>query len=186
VSPEELYASGMLDPDIHGRLVSDITQICIRAGIPGLESLIGRPLSENCIVQEVRWMEGFWNHAGANVYGLIYEGRVDPPVERRFPAMIACLLRNFVDARMVSMQDLLSEDSDADICTALFLPNLYRGKNDGGYFPPATVQRIYDILMRRIITNKQTIVHVSLLSDLKIGWGNTFHQLLFKNYVGIG
>lgn len=135
---EDIYADGVLDPEVHDRLVADLRRVCERAGIAGRERLVGRPLAEVCTGFEVRWARKFHEHAEHGRFGLVYAGRLEPPVEQRFPAMVACLLRNFVDARLVSVGDLVG-DEDADVCTALFVPNLFRGRADGGYLNAAVV-----------------------------------------------
>ena len=50
---ETIYENGLLDPDVHDRLIADIDRITERAGIFAYQSLVWTPLATNCTDYEV-------------------------------------------------------------------------------------------------------------------------------------
>ncbi|MCH7752196.1 MAG: hypothetical protein IH898_08595 [Planctomycetes bacterium] len=56
---ESAFESGVLDPEVHERLIADIDRILKRAGISAHRHLIWTPLATNCTKREVQWMKAF-------------------------------------------------------------------------------------------------------------------------------
>lgn len=180
----DIFDSEVLDRDVHGQLVAERVKVFRAAGIPGREDLIGVPLGEVCPALDVMWMTKFDELSGNGDFGAYYEGKIDPPVEVRFPIMVACLLRNFRATKLMSVVEVLDDkEGEADQCTALFIPNLFSGKAEAGYLHPGAVQRLYDLLMRRVLGKRQTVVWFSSLKMLRSEWGWAFYDLIEKNYV---
>ena len=168
---------------VHERLIADINRISMRAGISAHRHLIWTPLAANCTKREVRWMKAFHDHSVNDWMGLLYAGHYDPPVGKRFRAMVACLLRNFVDAQIMMVGEIVDriQEGDALMCSALFIPNLFFPKNEGGWILPAQVQSLHDLLLRRQYAGKQTVVYVSGLMDLEKEWGIHFKRILSED-----
>jgi hypothetical protein len=98
-------------------------------------------------------------------------------------AIAAALLRNFIDARVVPLNTLLSSvDSGKPIDpTVLLIPNLFvRG---GGKTVPAwKMQQAYDLLLQRSVSGKLSVVYVESMDGLKEGFGMVFGQHLEGHY----
>lgn len=126
------YKAGVLDPKTHSRLVADIDNVARRSGLgERYKSLIWEKPDPHLLEQmEVSWMKqvliyaqtGMWGH---EKLGIAYPDKV-PHVADRMRAMTARLIRNMVDARVLSLSEILSERKANDGIvegTCIFCPD---------------------------------------------------------------
>jgi hypothetical protein len=108
------YETGMLDPNVHHRLVADIERYARAARIT--PEWIWRPITDVCSAEETAWARQFRFHQGEGRSGLIYVGRDPcPQIEDRLAAIAGALIRNFIDARVLTLLHLLDAIHDGEI-----------------------------------------------------------------------
>jgi hypothetical protein len=97
------YASGVLKPEHHERLVANLDHYAKDAGIQPM--WIWTRLSAACGPHEADYITGFRRHrASGQVHGLCLTRKTpDAEPESRMAAMTGCLVRNFVRARVMTL-----------------------------------------------------------------------------------
>lgn len=169
---EEKPPVSILNEEFHARLIEDIERYADVANVP--VSMIHEPLAQYCSSEEVAWIKGIMLHRENRVAGLCLTG-IDSkrPVETRMWAMAAALLRNYVDARILTMTTLLDEHKDGEVesPTVLLIPNLYVEYAGGKPNTNWQVNILQDILMRRMVEKKITIIYVQSIEGLKKNFG---------------
>jgi hypothetical protein len=170
---------GILDPVEHARLLLDIDNIRDTANIP-MEYLT-RSMTNYCAQPDVDWVRGFKQHNTAGIHGLVMVGSKD--ADSRMMAMCGALLRNFIDARVIPLNTLmaLQKDDSAPMPTALFIPNLYLD-SFGKSLSSWQVQTIYDLLLQRLGSGKQTILYIESLDGFRNLYGQVALDHLEKHY----
>lgn len=159
----DAYKSGVLKPDVHDRLVADIDRIAQIARVP--KKMIWTPLSENAGSEEVAYVTGFRRMSSADKSaGLVYTGPSSPLT--RMQAMCGALVRNFIDARVMTLQEVLGElkFGGAIDCTCLLIPNFYEGK-ELSKFISNQASEITSMILARHTAGLQTVLYISSLSE---------------------
>ena len=176
------YASGVLKPDVHGRLVADIDRIATEAGIQPY--WISRPLAATCSEVEVEWVRGYRQHAAAGRSGLMLLGKwLDPDPETRMSALTGALTRNFVAAQLMPLNALLASANNGDVpvVSCLLVPNFFVVQTKGGV-PPWRVQVLLDTLLSRHAAGRQTVLYVSDLAGLTSEYGDAVRRHIEAHY----
>lgn len=176
------FTSGVLSPNTHGHFVKNIGNHARVAGIPEnyiYESAIGK-LSPN----EEKWVKGFHKNIKKKLYGLVYMGDFpDHPIER-INIITGVFVRNFVDARVRMLTDVLDQlkTSDFPSCKVLSIPNFFsKGAEAGKILYEADTSRLLGMLMRRGNEGLTTILYIENQEAFKKSFGNSFFQYL-QNY----
>lgn len=163
----------ILDEVYHAKLIEDIDYY---AGIAGVRvSMIHEPMAKYCSPAECEWIKKIMLHREAGKAGLCLTG-IDTkhPAEDRMMAMCAALLRNYVDARVVTMRMLLEateKGKELPDPTVLLIPNFYVDFKGGKPSTNWQVQTLQDVLMRRMVDKKLTLIYVQSFSGLKECFG---------------
>jgi hypothetical protein len=113
------YASGVLRPDVHDRIVANLTQIAMRAGL-GMKHRHLIWTTAELKKAEMQWCEAAIRMSRANlpwdqaVIGLCYT-KDQAAAEQTMMEMTGLLVRNFVDARCLSRMELVSEQKSGGV-----------------------------------------------------------------------
>lgn len=165
-------SDSILDEQYHARLIADIDYYAGIAGIP--VDMLHHPMATHCSPAEVDWITNIMLHRQDGKAGLCLTG-VQPgnPVETRMMAMGAALLRNYVDARVVTMTTVLHdyEKGEEASPTVMLIPNFYVEYKGGKPSTNWQVQLLQDLLLRRMVEKKITIIYVQSLEGLKTNFG---------------
>jgi hypothetical protein len=166
----------VLDPERHKRLLEDLEHICSIAHVPQKhvrESMVGY-----CDSLEIDWVTNFRLYR-ETYPGLLIEGHKDST--DRCMAIAGALLRNFIDARVVSVNKILEyhETNSIPEPTVLVISNL-QINNHGKPFTAWQLAVIYDVLVRRWTANLPTVVAIDNMDSLKQTYGLSFGQFLEK------
>lgn len=174
----------VIDPQVHERLLADADHICQMANIP--KSELWKSAKDILGEVDCQWLVDYPNRKKEN-RSLVYLGKQDPSVERRMTAMTAALLRNFIDARMVPLNTVLdwTEERLPPDPTVLMIPNLHI-QLFGKSLPSWQIQRVYDVLLQRIASNKLTVVYVENLAQMRSHYGDAFASLIEDHFDGVG
>lgn len=167
----------VLDPVRHKRLLDDFDHICSVANTPSKyvrESMVGI-----CDSVEIDWVVNFRLYRSL-FPGLLLAGK--PQAEERCMAIAGALVRNFIDARVVTLSTLLdaAEKGNAPDPTVMVIPNLYVSSY-GKTLPAWKVASVYDLLLARWTAGKPSVLAVEHLQGLQQAYGLAFAQHL-QNY----
>lgn len=172
-------STAVLNPIVHARLMADMAAICARANVPttAMHKSARETLDEN----EMAWLSSLTiSPSGVKGTGAIFVG--DPDSEDKLIAIAAALLRNHLDARIMSVNTVLDQSEPSSV---VLIPNLYvRGQ--GQALPTWKVQQLYDILLSRRTLGLLTIAYVEDMGGLKKDYGTVFERHLKNNYTILG
>jgi hypothetical protein len=173
----------ILHKEYHARLLQDIEHFADVANVP--VSMIHEPLSGYCTEAEVKWVTDIMLHRDKNIAGLCLTGiDVKHPVETKMMAIGAALLRNYIDARVVTMTTLLEEHKAGEVesPTVLLIPNFYMEYSGGKPSTNWQVSILQDILLRRMVERKITIIYVQSIAGLKKNFGEGIGVFIEANW----
>lgn len=177
---EKAYATAVLNPEVHGRLVNDIENVAHRAGIP--ITMVWTSATEYCDEPELDYTRHLTQHALEGRYGLLYTGKKFgkgvTPISMRMMALAGACVRNYIDARVMTVQDVLAlVKKDVPLtCTVLLIPNFFLSKEQGGNIPSWQVSGLLSLLLNRMAAGLQTYVYIDDLSDMAAQYGEVFRE----------
>lgn len=182
----QAYNSGVLHPEVHGRLVANLEGFARRANI--LESMILHKMSAfACTPAEIEYVRGIRRQADAGSYGLVYVGKETKPVMTRMMGVAGACLRNFVEAKVITLQELLSdlkEGSPPDV-SVLLVPNFFVAKSEGGRIAEWHIAELLGLLYARMAKGQQTFLYVSDMEALRKTYGEPIFQHLDHHFKGV-
>jgi hypothetical protein len=165
----------ILDEVRHARILQDIAGVCSTAGIQA--KYLHESMSVYCSQKEIEWVRKYPVNKTAYA-GLLLVG--GSGADSRCQAIVAALLRNFVDARLIPLNTLLESREICLAPTVLAIPNLY--VSAAGNLPGWKAQLIYDLLLQRGALSKPTIAFVESMATLKSSFGAPMVDFLNSFY----
>lgn len=171
---DEAYRSGVLRPDKHARMVADVDRWAERAGVPAAAILTH--LSEYVDEPERAWvMEVVKARLGALPRGLVYVGRWRD-VDRRMAGIAGAMVRNFIDARVMSAHQVVEDPPD---CRVLLIPNFHPGGK--GRMASWKASELADVVLDRARNGKATVLHVDALEDVRADYGDELADMMTRS-----
>lgn len=172
------YKPGLLDPEFHQKLVENIDRICSMGRIPALY-VYGVPLSKYCDEADRKYVEGFRSWKKKGVAGMAYVGGV-PHIADRMMAIAGALTRNYVEAQVMTIQEVIQsvKDNNTPTSTCLLIPNFYLPKDQGGSIPDWQVSMVMAMLMERFAQGVQTVIYVQDLNKLERDYGRPMLEFI--------
>ena len=166
----DAYAPGVLNPAQHFQLVEELPKFCALAGVSQkhvTHSMLDCPM----VGSEVDWMRRFNQHLGNGVYGAVFIG--GDRVLDRMSAMVGCALRNYIHAKLVTVQSLVEQLKEGytpkeDL---LVISNFCLPKSQGGNTPSWQITMVVGMLMERFVSDKHTVVYTTSMADVKAQYG---------------
>ena len=186
------YHSGVLDKAVHERLVANLPHYVREAGIS--PHWVWTRLSETCgddVVDYVRRING--HRTGGAIQGLALfrkpKSKADPA--EQMSAIAGALLRNFVNARVMTLLNVLDalDDGEALSATCLLIPNFclntveMGGKGDK--LPAFKIQALYDLLVRRASAGRQTVVYSTDRETLGAAYGTAIQLHVETHFIKV-
>lgn len=182
----QAYSTGVLSPEVHGRLVQNLDAFARRANI--MESMILHKMSEfACTPEEIAYVRKIRRQSDAGSFGLLYMGKETKPVLPRMMGVAGACLRNFVEAKVVTLQELLSDiklgtPPDA---TVLLIPNFFVAKSEGGKIADWHIAELLGLLYARMARGQQTFMYVSDFDSLRKTYGDPIASHLQNHFRSI-
>ena len=178
--------SNMLDQQFHARIIADCERVCAVAGIQKrylLESMQGY-----CGPAEVDWVRNFKRYEAAAIPGLLITDATRPHIICQ--AIAGALVRNYIDARVMSVNSVLDAYKDGENMVAphvLLIPNMYI-QATGRAMPSWRVQVLYDLLLERTVHGKPNVLCAETSQGLITAYGQPFADYLssYKTLLGQG
>ena len=132
VFSQDPWATKALDATRHKRLVMQKDKYASDAGIA--PHFIWTPLAETCPTEEEQsWVKRYKFHRSEGFSGLLYLGdQFDPTIEVRMSGIAGALVRNFIRARLMSMETVYQfmKAGEAPTADCLLLPTFSAAKAD--------------------------------------------------------
>lgn len=182
---EKWYESGILKPDHHARLVSDIERVAQTAKI--LPRFIANNMSEcGCTEAEIDWLRDMKYHRENGHTGMVYLGGCGNVADRMMAVAGACL-RNYIDARMFTIQEVVDglKDHSLPDSRVMLVPNFFLMKTEGGDLPSWQTSSLLGWLYSRYSSGKYTVLYVYSLNELASGYGVSFKDHIKQHYIPI-
>jgi hypothetical protein len=178
---ETTIDSKVLDAKVHGRLIADLRRIARRANVA--PRAITTPMAEVCSPAEVEWVKGLREHMREGIAGLMLVGNPER-IEERMAAIAGACIRNFVDARVMSLQEVLAHMKAGDMPkpTVLLVPNFFVPYEKGGSVAKWEVSALLGLLMDRYSAGVLTIVYVDNVPLLGREYGPMIREHLLNYY----
>lgn len=177
------YASGVLKKEVHERLVDDLAAVAGDAAIQ--PRWVWTRLADVCTPKIVQWVTRFRFHANDGRYGLALVGENAEFVPEEACAAIAgALVRNFIRARVVTVQDLVLATQDGEVpkLSCLLVPNFFAAGQKQASQSQWRLTLLLDALISRQMAGLQTVVCVSDLAAMEKDYGRAFRRHLEDFY----
>lgn len=177
------YATKVLDPKVHDRLVANLEAYAADAGIH--PRFIWTSAKGVLTDEESAWAKAVRQHmATGSSFGLCYFG--GDSVLERMSFMAGWMTRNFIRARVSVVSQILEglQEGDGDLQTisCLLIPNFHVSKAEGGILSTRQVAQLYDLLTARASTGVQTVVRASSPKALADDYGAAMSRLIVDQY----
>lgn len=149
------YAPGKLQPHIHSRLVEELERFAFEAGVNPAD-ITGA--TYNLTADEIAYLKDFRTHGKTGRLGLIYVGQHSPSVMLRGRSIVGALLRNFITARFITREELVTRLFDRGGAVredCVVVPDFHY--HDA---PAATKRALASFVMGRAARGLQTVMGV--------------------------
>lgn len=170
----------VLDSVKHARLIANMAHIAETANVP--QHMIRRSSKPYLSKAEMEWLVHFRAYQEKG-QGMVLSGMQSIAPDLKMMAIAAALIRNFIDARVMPIGQVISlmEDDEMPSPTVLLIPNLY-AQSVGKSLPDWKVQHVYDLLIQRVVAQKPTVAYVENFDLLGSVYGPLFAQHLQQHY----
>lgn len=175
---EEKWPYKLLTREAHGRLVENLSEFLMQAGVR--EDMIDQSMAESgCAEDEISWVKNFRQSESG---GLMVVGKYDST--HRFMAMAAAFLRNFIDARVVHILSLGDDEAiDLPDATVVLIPDLCRKVGGTGMpLPPFRMKQLQSMIMDRYTQQRATVIYVDSLTQFETEHGKSFVEFVEKHW----
>lgn len=183
------YATGVMDPKVHWRLVQAADTYAAEAGIRPSDLYI--EFKTFCKTADERnYITMVIRHHGmpTEMAGLYYGMDMDPPIIDRYRGIVAALLRHFVASKLI-MQGryfdmVMSGDNEFSDTPVLCLPDLFRGADN---LSEGMRRSIASMLLDRYVAGNQVCVgKIPTLKQIDNRFGSDVADLINHHYVKVG
>ena len=181
---ERAIADGLIDEKYHDQLLADIEGVTRQAGIP--QEYVWSPLHDYVDDLEFAYIASLKKDDCK--LGMTYMGKFDKPtINERMMAMAGTCLRNYINAKVMTVQDVLQalKTDTMPSPTVLLIPNFCMGKKSGGHLADWEKSNLLGLLYRRQQKSQKTIIYVSSLSDMEADLGQPFVDHVRSNFLTI-
>lgn len=178
--PAEAFKSKLLDKVVHERLLADLDSIVHIAGVP--RAAVWSRLSQVVSKDELEWVRYLRSPSNS---GLIFVGKaMEPSPEERMTAIVGACLRNYTDARLMVVQDVVRALKEGNMpeCTVLLIPNFCLEKDNGGDLPTWDVTHLMGLLMFRHGRGLKTVLATPSMATVEKQYGVAFRRHIEKHF----
>ncbi|KQT56124.1 hypothetical protein ASG52_24290 [Methylobacterium sp. Leaf456] len=182
------YASKVLVPSVHGRLVADLKFYAADTGITPDRLWTSMKSQKDLTDIEVNYITSFRRQSLNGKAGLVFVG--DDPhrdITEAMSLMAAALVRNFIRARVMTLPEVLqyAEEHGYPEHTALMIPDFHFEALKVGAVSKHKVSRLVGLLLSRYQHGLQTVIYVSDMDRLAMDYGRMIARHIEKNFVRV-
>ena len=179
------YASGVLLKDVHARLVANLNGYAQDAGVQPF--WLSTSMKDVCSPEEMEFVRNL-NVAKKErgKFSAAFVGQSsNSPVEMRMYAIAAALVRNFVRARVISLNQVIDTLNEGELpdASVLLIPNFFFALGEGGELKSWLKVGLLDMLYARQAAHQPTLLGVSNMKMLEKDYGTQFRVFIEQHYV---
>lgn len=202
MSRDDAFApKGVLQPGVHEELFNDLDKLAATAGLAGGKKFIVQSCKPYLDAQELASAAKLKQKLADGKFGVIYGPKV-PRVPERFMALTGAFMRNYLNARFMTLQQCIEEHRHHGTvdATVLLIPDFHVPSSPavGGHVqkpseikgadklttkPQFVVEMVSSMLLDRIATGKFTYLYSEDLSRLGQDYGPYVAKLVGENYL---
>lgn len=178
---QKIYEGGVLQPETHARLVVNMDSVAETARIPA--KYIYTSAKDYCGPVDLEWAK---RYKEVDKAGLVFIGDVKNVADRMM-ALTGAFVRNFKDARMYIVQDVVEDlkENEMTDCSVLAIPNFHVGSEKGKSLPAWQASLLLGLLLDRYRSNKPTLIYITSFESLKLDYGAAIHDHIEHNFMKI-
>lgn len=180
---EQAYEAGVLDKDRHKPLISDLGRFAKMANIPARAVLT--TATDKLTSEEMGLLTQMRKMRQEGCGGYYFEGEYDVPIELKLQALCGWCLRNYCDARVFTVSEILKMIKDDDMVepSVLIIPNFFLAKKNGGDVSTWHRRELLDLLYSRFNKQKLTILYIEDIDLMAREYGASFARHLVNQYI---
>lgn len=174
------YASGVLNYDTHSRMIPNIEFYAKQAGIP--EQFIYTASDKILTERDLKYLNS-WGHLGEkNLCGAYFTKASERYIER-MQMIVAVVLRNMIDAKVITVQNLVKELKNGNPVDSklVCIPNLCISKHQGGDIATWELSSVVGWLLQRQGLGYQTVVYIEDVKYIEAQYGTIIAELVSTN-----
>lgn len=178
--PKSAFTAGILDENFHARLLAGLPKWAAIAGIP--PQYVWTKLSDYCTGDDLEWVRTLKTVEGS---GMVYTGtNHQVPVGDKMMAIAGACLRNYVDARFMPVQTILTHLKDGDMpdATVVLVPNFCMAHGEVSSVAPWEPAALLGWLYSRMTHNHQTVLYVGNMKTLEATYGEAIAAHLNNHF----
>lgn len=177
------WATGVLKRKVHQPLVADLERLAHQAGVA--PHWIAEPLSAHAGEVELGWARKFrrlgqWR--GLAYIGPYIAQGAREDVGDRMAALCGALVRNFVDARVRTIEEVL-EEPEARYWTALLLPSFCT--EDAAALLPRQRRAVAELVLARAADAMQTVVYAPSYESVVAAYGQPTADVVQRRFLRV-
>jgi len=179
------YETKVLDRDVHDRLVLNLDTFVADAGIE--RRWVWTALAPYVSDVELDYVKKIRRHrVEGKVKGLVLtrkSAEADP--FEHLSAMTGAFVRNFIRARMMTLQQVLGllKEGERIEATVLLSPNFFHSKDEGGSILQWQATSLYALLLQRAAEGRQTVLYATELGEMGTAYGSAFSRFISTQYL---
>lgn len=188
ISGIDPYATKVLVPSVHARLVADLKFYADDTGITPDRLWTSMKSQKGVTSTEVDYIVGFRRHTLNGTSGLFFHGAVPKrDVTEAMSLMAAALVRNFIRARVMTLPEVLdySEEHGYPEHTALMIPDFHIEALNSGSSSKHKISRLVGLLLVRHQHGLQTVIYVSDIKQLGGDYGRMIARHIETNFARV-
>jgi hypothetical protein len=156
----------VIDKTVHWQILKEMTRVCEIANVP--PQFVRNSMKSYCTDSEIEWVRTFNVTRKDGLGGLCLTGADSIT---RCMAVTGTLVRHFVDARLMTLNNVVGSPEAAVLPTVLVIPNFYVKSTAGKQLTGWQVQTLFDVMLARFSANKPTVVYVEDKKALALDYG---------------
>jgi len=177
----EYYAAGILKYQKHWRMVQNIGMYAEQAGIP--EYFIYNTSEGVLLETDVAYLEEFSSQFSKGISGAVIEGK-ENFLDRMY-SMVGVLIRNFIDARFITLQDLIKEikAGNPPKSKLICIPNFALDKSEGGNVATWEMSNVLSWMLNSHSQGRQVVVYVETLDYINQQYGGVLRTHIDNHFL---
>ena len=169
---QKALQDGILNLQRHEQLLLMLEQAAERAGVP--VGAICRHLRDYVGDDEREWCRKILASRSQPPSGMLYVGKWKD-VNNRMDGIAGALVRNFVDARVMTIGRALEERPTSMV---LLMPNFCTTTKQAGW----QAERVADLVLERLHTNRTSILYATTVADVQNVYGKALSDMLHDRF----
>lgn len=166
----DYYQTKILNYKKHWRMVQNIGMYAEQAGIP--EYFIYNTSEGILLPKDIDYLEKFGVHAEKGISGAVIPTHDTNFIDRMY-SMVGVLTRNFIEARFITLQDLIKEikAGNPPKSKLICIPNFALDKSEGGNVATWEMSNVLSWVLNSHSQGRQLVVYVESYDYIRQQYG---------------